>query len=455
MRMIITENSSDHEDQQTRTTASAQSSPNVSPVLKHTNRTAALPPRTASGVTVRRNSQGLLRPFDASGNEVPVARKATPPRNISAVSPGSESQNLRRKAILDGLGERDAKRARMQVDGHGSSPLGSSGEHSSMTHQNRNVLKYRGDSDLNTPVPNHGSGSGVGSDRDGYEVPDDQSSANSVALDDAESEIFGIEDNPVQVDSRYTFFDYDDQILRCAFCGHEIWASEGFCTGIEKGYCRDGLARDPYFEELNPEAPGPRPAISATEHSEEMIEGPARRNVVGNYLDDDSSAYDSQDEADQHFNEAYDEQDSFIDDESQPDSDTPNDSSSSIGETDWKEQYNQLQATHTMLLNDYDGLADEYDDFRRDVLGSDYNSRSDMEDRDENGMVAVDVSVPDPIVTALVLSQAREQSQESEITTDGLRDSAEACEAASSVDGWHNITMVSTQDNHTHPEVEL
>jgi hypothetical protein len=186
-----------------------------------------------------------------------------------------------------------------------------------------------------------------------------------------------------------------------------------------------------------------------------MIEGPARRNVVGDYLDDDLSAYDSQDEADQHFNEAYDEQDSFIDDESKPDSDTPNDSSSSNGETDWKEQYNQLQATHTMLQNDYAGLADEYDDFRRDVLGSDYNSGSDMEDRDENGMVVVDVSVPDPIVTELVLSQAGEQSQESEITTDRLRDSAEACEAASSVDGWHNITMVSTQDNHTHPEVEL
>jgi hypothetical protein len=70
-------------------------------------------------------------------------------------------------------------------------------------------------------------------------------------------------------------------------------------------------------------------------------------------------------------------------------------------------------------------------------------------------MVVVDVSVPDPIVTELVLSQAGEQSQESEITTDRLRDSAEPCEAASSVDGWHNITMVSTQDNHTHPEVEL
>ncbi|KAH8751503.1 hypothetical protein BGZ57DRAFT_116934 [Hyaloscypha finlandica] len=451
MRMIIAGNSSDHEDQQTRTTASAQSSPIVSPVLKHTNRTAALPPRPASSVTVRRNPQGLLRPFDASGNEVPIARKATPPRNTSAVSPGSESQSLRRKAILDGLGERDAKRARMQVDGHGSSPLGSSGEHSSMTHQNRNALKYRGDFDLDTLVPIYGSGSGVGSDRDGYEVLDDQSSANSVALDDAEPEIFDIEDNPVQ----YTFFDDDDQILRCAFCGHEIWTSEGFCTGIEKGYCRDGLARDPYFEELNPEAPGRRPAISATEHSEEMIKGLARRNVVGDYLDDDLSAYDSQDEADQHFNEAYDEQDSFIDDESQADSDTPNDSSSSNGETDWKEQYNQLQATYAMLQNDYTGLADEYDDFRRDVLGSDYNSGSDMEDRDENGMVVVDVSVPDPIVTELVLSQAGEQSQESEITTDGLRDSAEAWEAASSVDGWHNITMVSTQDNHTHPEVEL
>jgi hypothetical protein len=282
---------------------------------------------------------------------------------------------------------------------------------------------------------------------------DSEHPSNTVTLKDEGTNLFDIDHNPAEVDDRYTFFDYDDQVLRCRFCGHEVWAPDGFCTSVEKGCCRDGLDGDPYFEVLDPEA-GPRPAIAMTECSDAIINSPARRIVVGNYLDDDSSAYDSQDSADYHFNEEYNEEDSFIDDESQADSKAHDDSSSSDGETDWKAQYNKLQATHNLLLNDYGGLANDFDDFKRDVLGSDYESGSDMGERDEDGMLVVDVAVPDPIVTELVLSQAQEQSQNSDITSDRLRDRVEAFEAASS-EGWHNITMVSTQDNHTHAEIEL
>jgi len=104
-----------------------------------------------------------------------------------------------------------------------------------------------------------------------------------------------------------------------------------------------------------------------------------------------------------------------------------------------------------MLLDDYGNLAEEFDDFKGDVL----DSGSDMEERDAEGMLVVEVPVPDPLITELVLSQAQEQSQNSEITDDRLRDRVQAFDAALSVDGWHNITMVSTEDNHTHAEIEL
>jgi hypothetical protein len=536
--MIVAEISSDREDQQTRTTASTRTSPNVSPVLNHRSRIPAVPARPTSGITVQRNSQGLLRPFDASGNELlvspSIARNTTPPQGLSAVSPGSESQSLRRKAILDGLGERDAKRVRLQLDGPNSSPLGQDISlddipEAAVRNSIVNIRKILPGTKILTarnaliqadydweealtvlcgpealvaissdeiestqlakkpkPQIKRTLNEPAQSIRDKYSLahdfqhnkpaqavtlpeapvdisgekiecpPEDQSSANSVTLDNEEPEIFDIDDNPVEVDA-YTFFDYDDQVLRCRSCGYEVWASCGFCTGMEKGCCREGLGIYPYFEVLDPEDPeaGPRPAIGKTEYSEETLDDASRRIIVGNYLDDDASAYDSQDAADGHFNEDYDEQDSFIDDDSQPDIDAHDDSSSTDGETDWKEQYDQLRAAHEHLLDDYDNLEDKYDGLKRDFLGSDFESGSDMEERDENGVLVVDVTVPDPAVTELVLSQAEEQSQNSELNSDRIQDRVEASEAASSADGWHNITMVSTQDNHTHPEIEL
>ncbi len=587
MRMIVAERSSDLEGQQTRTTASAQSSPNVSPVLHHRSRapTAAGP---IPGITIQRNSQGFLRPFDASGNEIPVshsiARKATPPQDISAVSPGSESQSLRRKAIIDGLVEREVKRARLQSDDPIPSPLASrsasngslrgqslttghykatiqntvshatysggsltgnqtacntstmsttkipvkdislddiseaairnnitnirkvlptpviigarndliqtnyqledavallrSGElpvvgleneiearpalyteqqdgsfdgHACQTAQNANATESL--QELASPLISYTPGSEANGYRSDQEVPDDQYADNSVTVDDALPEFFDMDDSAVEVGA-YTFFDYDDQVLRCQSCGHEVWSPEGFCTGMENGFCRDGRSGDPYFEVLDPEA-GPRPAIAKDEYSEETLDDHLRRAVVGNYLDDDSSAYDSQDAADARFDEAYDEQDSFIDDESREGSDANHDDSSSDGETDWKERYERLQETHAFLLDDYDNLADRYNDMERDFLGSDFDSGSEKEESGESGVLVVDVSVPDPVVTELVLSQAEEPSQDSELTSDRLRDRAEAFEVGSNADGWHNITMVSTQDNHTYPEIEL
>jgi hypothetical protein len=169
-------------------------------------------------------------------------------------------------------------------------------------------------------------------------------------------------------------------------------------------------------------------------------------------LDNESSAYDSQDE-DPEFHEEY-ELDSFIDDDSQEISDEE-DAASSDGETDYKSKYTQLSTAHRSLQMSYSALAEEYTDLREEIFGSE--SDLDMDERDEDGLVVVDVSAPDPVVTELILSQAQEQSQSSEIGGQRIWDRAVAFQAVSSEDGrgWHSISLVSARDNHSHEEVEL
>jgi hypothetical protein len=166
-------------------------------------------------------------------------------------------------------------------------------------------------------------------------------------------------------------------------------------------------------------------------------------------LDGESSAYDSQDE-DPEFHEEY-ELDSFIDDDSQNTSDEE-DAASSDGETS---KYTLLLTVHRNLQMSYSALAEEYTDLREGIFGSE--SDLDMDERDEDGVVVVDVYAPDPVVTELILSQAQGQSQASEIGDERIRDRAVAFQAVSSEDGrgWHSISLVSVRDNHSYEEVEL
>jgi hypothetical protein len=166
-------------------------------------------------------------------------------------------------------------------------------------------------------------------------------------------------------------------------------------------------------------------------------------------LDGESSAYDSQDE-DPEFHEEY-ELDSFIDDDSQNTSDEE-DAASSDGETS---KYTLLLTVHRNLQMSYSALAEEYTDLREGIFRSE--SDLDMDERDEDGVVVVDVYAPDPVVTELILSQAQKQSQASEIGDGRIRDRAVAFQAVSSEDGrgWHSISLVSVRDNHSYEEVEL
>jgi hypothetical protein len=97
-------------------------------------------------------------------NEVPTA---TPARNISAVSPNSESQNLRRKAILEGVAAGSAKRIRLQYDGSDSSLIPGFAKASQPSYQPGLDLPEYSDSfdDVDTP------GSEVDSDQNTTVVP--------------------------------------------------------------------------------------------------------------------------------------------------------------------------------------------------------------------------------------------------------------------------------------------
>jgi hypothetical protein len=103
----------------------------------------------------------------------------------------------------------------------------------------------------------------------------------------------------------------------------------------------------------------------------------------------------------------------------------------------------------------YSALAEEYSDLREEIFGSE--SDLDEDERDEDGLVVVNASAPDPVVTELILSQAQEQSQASEIGDERIWDRAVAFQAVSSEDGrgWHSISLVSARDNHSYEEVEL
>lgn len=434
----------------------------------------------SNSVTVRRNLQGQLRPFDADCNEVlprrfgdklldvlteltPHILHSTPPQKIVARSPGSESQNLRRKAIDDARGEGPVKRPRLQTDSPASSPPTSSSIVPSTPGRREQSLaavfeEYK-ESDAVASIPGSDADTPQGDAETAAPIID---LSSVIVISDEEESQF--EDDPYERDwddgdyevADNNYVDNVDNIVRCRDCGHEVWAvwmtRMGFCT-----HCNTNGHIEPYFEIINPEA-GPCPEINGGEFAEEL-RGDDRLNIVGDYIDED---YDTQDEHDEktHFQEDYDVEDTFIDDASIHDSESRDEGvSSSDGETDHKQRFDELQARYNRLLTSHLDLADTHDEIMRDILGSQYGGSDeddfDTENMDEEGALLVPINNPDPTVAELVLSQAQEQSQDSEISADRLLNRVRAFEAADGGNGWQYISLVSTGDNHTHEEIEL
>lgn len=372
---------------------------------------------------------------------------ATPPREILAVSPGSESQGLRRKAVLEGLVEERVKRVRLHLDHDESSP-GTAGQ---LLNEGSLLSQAEGKITQSTFM-NTRTAAGHPPSSQGDSLVDDEDDEDEANLD--------------------AYWDPRDKVHRCGSCGHELWISKGGCFTC----CT--REDDTYFEVMDPDL-GPRPGIVRGEdETGGNIDGDERIELLGDCLDFDSSAYDSQDERAEH-NETY-EIDSFINDESVLDSEDEDSHSSSDGETDYKQKFYELQRDYFGLVDEYDETLNEYDEFRREVLGSDYydsiHGSDDLEFND-HGIVMVDVAPPDHLLTEVILSQSEQdplsqepdtpdslvdesipatdgESQKSETLTE--EENARADAYAIALGGrWHDVSLVSTGGNHSYEEAEL
>ncbi|KAI9047484.1 hypothetical protein LZ554_008203 [Drepanopeziza brunnea f. sp. 'monogermtubi'] len=370
-------------------------------------------------VRLQRNQRGQLRPYDENGNEVQLSWKGI----LRDGSAGPES--LRRKEAPVTLEQNSAKRLRptagapqcsIRDDDQSSDeqlPLIASND------QAEELCRQHG-----TPAPDlsgndHANTPGSGTDGDQSD-----------------------EMEPT------TYYDAIDEIFRCISCGHEVWGEEeGYCMGCGTG--EDSL---PYFEDAQE---GPLPQVALDAYTDDLVvEHEDVQAIVGACLDYDSSAYDSQDSGDENFNEDY-EENSMIDNAETPEPESEDEQSSSSADVDWEAKFRELQAQHSLLETN---LVEVRGELQRVVFGSEEFEDSEVfeDDVDEDGILMVEAAAPEPTVTEIVLSQARGQSQESEISEYRILSRAEAFEAARS-GGWHDVStgLASISGHHQEEEVEL
>jgi hypothetical protein len=392
--------------------------------------------------------------------------QSTPPQYIIAVSPGSASQNLRRKAIHEGL-EGQVKRARLSFD----DPVSSSQSAVDSTITTPVKIRILSDAteacgksdDADVPTPNSDAN---GSHRSAKNSVGSNAAASSASQCSDQDELQVASDPYVREfaetcgdDLAATVLDYDEKdkitTVRCRKCGYEMWTiwmtQIGICT-----HCDDQNPPSfPYYEIIDDEA-GPRPGIEPSEMAR-ILRGSDRKNIVGDYLDDHSDAYDSVDDEEQGCRSEYDSEDSFVDDasidESQPGRKS-GDSSSESKNTCYGALFEEFQPKYRRLVNRLEDMVGDF--VSGDENASDGDDLYDpvIEGIDEYGAAAVDLVAPKPAISELVLSLAQQQSQESELSGDRIWDRVKAFEAAAG-ENWNQISMVSTGDNHTNAETGL
>ncbi|TGO86878.1 hypothetical protein BPOR_0270g00120 [Botrytis porri] len=191
---------------------------------------------------------------------------------------------------------------------------------------------------------------------------------------------------PVEIEDLYEyenvpFYDPIDKIIRCGDCDHEIWEDAAGRLDVTLGFCtRCGNGISPFYEDAD--FSGNIPRIYEDEYGSEADEERARVLIGDTHLDYQSSAYDTQDEDSELVaNEDY-EVDSFIDNSEvlEIDSESEISDSESEGEIDYKAEFKKLQANFDLLMNGYCELADEFAEFRHDMLGA-----SEAEDDGDGG----------------------------------------------------------------------
>ncbi|KAK6582155.1 hypothetical protein PZA11_005852 [Diplocarpon coronariae] len=424
--------------------------------------------KTVPRIFIKRNEQGRLRPFDEHCNEIALPYTPMTKNELAGASgrrrgssqsfviadpecfrPGFEvsiyqnsrsgtPSNVHRREASGEIHSGNAKRPRLTPNGPDSlvtdrdlfNPISMPPADSFI-----DPAAVVGQSEI--PENSHGQPSSDPSRDDGAHTAGSREESD------------GSDDEPNKEPT--TYYDPVDEVIRCKTCGYEVYG------GVAAYYCIMGCGKDdtPYFEDKREEA---MPQIALDKYSDEfVVDSNVVKEIVGDYLDYESSAYDTQDSVDAHFLEDY-EDNSMIDDEEilGPDSE---DEPTNSNETDWQARFAALQAEHSRLGTNFDVLFQQHCELRRELLDTDPegdkdDDADDYDGIDEDGLLVVDASAPDPVVTEIVLSQARAQSQESEISNGRILNRAVAYEAAEA-GGWHEISLASVEGNHTHPEVEL
>jgi hypothetical protein len=404
MRMLHPDNQSSDDSQQTQATdrsKALQMLPLSSPVQRTPQRPLPLSDCGGNGIF-----------SNARGSHV----ASTPPHETIASSPGSESQNLRRKVILGGIGEDRAKRPRFRYEGHSSPTPENSQDGTDIRARSTGILFQANHTELEVDLDAlHESGSNAEFTR-GPQSPIFAYCVNETVSDRTSHE------RSYKLLSEVTFWDPKDKIRRCIHCGHEWWRPVwGFCT-----HCEDGQYGHPYFELLDdgaipefgfePNNGGYYDDDEDYKWDTDDIEG-----IIGvdDYLDVQSSAYDSQDE-DSEFHEEY-EVNTFINDDSET-SDNENDTPSDE-ETNYKQEFVELQKLHADKIKSYDklltafiSLDKEFTNFRQDVMELDYESDNGSKYNEEGLLIVPDIA-PEPVLTEVILSATHSQSEESAIIT--------------------------------------
>lgn len=407
-------------------------------------------------LTTPTSSQSVVDPeqlsnrSEVSAQMIPRPEPSTPYRTIRPDLPSSDSQRRRRRAILDDLGESPAKRIRFDVDGPNSSPVPEMPRNQSAVLQGESV---------------NNAGSTV------LRIQPEQ-----FRLDNTQQSTASSSTTQSKLWIRTAFWDRSDEIWRCNTCGQEILTDFWPCDICDPE--RSVL----FWEEIDY---GSKHMFTSENLPDGALEAVSREITGLRYLDYDSSAYDSHDEK-KHEEDQY-EINSFIDDSAQEawdecgksyeqlcEQDDLDSLSSSSSSSESKGTESGNNPENLVVKNDsgkrdfVTGIDDGDGDGSTEALRDDNNLKfteeiGDLltqfdgctnEDRDvnilrHNGFI-LGGSTPELPVNHGCPQQVMEY-EPGEIAGE------EAFAAALGTGGrtWHDISLITTTNNHTYEEVEL
>ncbi|KAL3425052.1 artemis protein [Phlyctema vagabunda] len=360
--------------------------------------------------------------------------KKSSSQDVIGVSPGSASQGVRRRALVETLEQLRGKRPRLS--GETSSSLSDPSDNFRAQLYDREIGQLQR-IDQNNISSQHPL------------LTDVQLHEDTSGSEYAESQ---------------AFYDSDDEVMRCKTCEHEFWAPVGPCTNCDSG-------KTQFMEVLEPQQEVKMQIVEDEYESETDAANPLQQELAENYLDYQSSAYDSQDVA--SVDEDY-EKNSFIDD-APINGDESDGESSADDEPNYKALFEDvskdmiaLQEQHYDLIDMHDSLLDEYTEFRRDLLGSDdepeftrdsFASNDDSENDMPDSIKVVDVAPPEPMVTEITLGTGGGLQQDETTNVHGESQSSDKADATIGAHAEiYDLTQASSMTsggNHTYEELIL